>query len=192
MNDPTSPARSAVYRSLFLAACVVLCAGCEDPNKMFEGVWTTTQPPHEALEGHFVGKPTLAIVHYGLDLTGLVYFQSGAGEYRQTCPCALVEQDIGDTIDFDGRQISFITSCLQTVDPDDGSANFSNLSLRWHLTMGDEPDLDERTLSGEVRLGDASEPVHFERIRRDVPDERKQCPPAQGWCDPNTGCEGTE
>ena len=191
MNDPTSPTRSAVYRSLFLAACVVLCTGCEDPNKMFEGVWTTDES-FDDLEGQFVGTPMLAIGHFGLDLTGLVYFQADPGKYTQACPCALINRELGPPVDFDARQISFVTSCLEAVDPDEGTSSFSDLSLAWDLTMGDEPDPEERTLSGEVRFGGESIPVHFERIRLDVPEERKQCPPAQGWCDPSTECEGGE
>ena len=61
---------------------------CEDPNKMFEGVWVSTDDAYDELEGALVGAPTLALGHYGRDLTGLVYFHEalGSSSFEQGCP----------------------------------------------------------------------------------------------------------
>ncbi|MDP6944366.1 MAG: hypothetical protein QF464_09480 [Myxococcota bacterium] len=55
--DPTLRALLA----LTMMACGCVAGGCEDPNKLFEGVWETTDDAHDALGGQFVGAPTLVI-----------------------------------------------------------------------------------------------------------------------------------
>lgn len=186
MNDPLLQVYSALGRFVSSAICIVLVgtSGCEDPNKMFEGVWKADGSLPD------LGEPVLAIGHFGLDLTGLVYFQPAPGKYDSTCPCALIEQDIGDTIDFDGREISFISSCLESFDPNTGTRTFSDLSFSWSLTMGEEePDPGARTLWGQV-VKPESEPaqVQFTRSSLSVSDKLKQCPP-EGWCDQPGHCE---
>ncbi|MDP6944367.1 MAG: hypothetical protein QF464_09485 [Myxococcota bacterium] len=53
------------------------------------------------------------------------------------------------------------------------------MSLDWELTMGDESDPEERTLSGTVIRSDGAPgvvDVHFRRVSLDVEDADKQCP----------------
>jgi hypothetical protein len=164
-----------------LAFSLCQVTACEDPNKMFQGIWTTNDA-YADLDAHFVGTPMLAIGHYGLEMTGLVYFRAGDGEFTSTCPCALIKGDIGGAVDFDDGRVSFTTSCLEAVDPETGAGVFSDASVSWELDLGDEPDPDERTLTGLVSRAGESVQVQFERSLRDVPSEQRMCPP-EGWCD---------
>jgi len=176
MNSPTVK----VLRFRWACACMALALwsssalGCEDPNKMFEGVWETTLPEHDDLDGQLQGAPTLAIGHYGRDLPGLVYFHEtlGASAFTLTCPCAVINQGIGDTIDLDNRRVSFSTTCHDQTS--------ETVSLDWELLMGDESDPLDRTLAGTVQRSDGAlglVPVEFVRVSLEVEESDKQCPP---------------
>ena len=176
MNRPTVKPPRAHGSVAFLAFALwsVCAAGCEDPNKMFEGVWETTFPAHDDLDGQLQGAPTLAIGHYGRDLTGLVYFHEtlGASAFTLTCPCAIISQGIGDTIDLDNRRVSFSTTCHDQTS--------ETVSLDWDLTMGDESDPEDRSLTGTVQRSDGGPdavPVEFLRVSLEVEESDKQCPP---------------
>ena len=181
--------RHFIITRLAIVVASVTLVGCEDPNKMFEGVWTTDTVFESELEGHLVGTPMLAIGHYGLEMTGLVYFRASDGQFTDSCPCALIKGDIAGAVDFDDGRVSFTSACLETAGSGDaGSVDFSQAQqVSWELTLGDEPDPDERTLTGTVSRAGQSESVVFKRSLREVPDAQRMCPP-EGWCEPVGEC----
>ncbi len=172
--------RSIILLTLCTVSCVSVSA-CEDPNKMFEGVWRSTTEAYDDLDGAMVGAPTLAIGHYGQDLTGLVYYKAAlnASAYTETCQCALIEQSsTRQPIDFVERRINFTSLCHEytQAEPEDSEV----VSLDWTLTMGDEPELMDRTLVGTVRRSDGEKgevTVQFKRVSLLVAEADKQCPP---------------
>lgn len=167
------PLRAALWLGALLLMITV--SGCQDPNKMFEGVWVSEAEPHDALGGELMGAPVLAIGHFGRNVTGVTYFRKFAyGEYTDHCSCAFIRQRAIDVVDVKEATMAFTTTC---ENPEDETQ--SPVTLLWQLALSGE-SVDEQRLTGTVRRADdqmTSEDVAFDRVSTIVEETQKQCPP---------------
>jgi hypothetical protein len=143
-------------------ACVLSMGslGCQDPNRMFTGVWQAEAPIGN--EDWALGRPELSIGHFGTELTGVVRFLDDDGFPERECECAFIEH----------QRLDLNTATFQAfTDRCDGSRWI------WNLTLFGEDDEDSY-LRGTVTQADGTNFVEFEArlIDRFVPDDRRECP----------------
>jgi len=140
---------------------ILLSVGCQDPNRMFTGVWQAESPVGS--EDWALGRPELSIGHFGTELTGVVRFLDDSGFPTLACDCAFIEHqrlDLGTA------------TFLALTEQCDGSRWI------WNLTLSGEDD-DSSYLTGTVTQADGTNFVEFEArlIDRFVPDDRRECEP---------------
>lgn len=155
---------------LLVGLGVALAAGCENPNEMFHGVWESTDP---ILGAPFEGAPTLALGHYGLEVTGVATFHEAVGRSQRiaACPCAFISHQ---GVDLDEGVVRFSTE-LELDTCGEGAD-----TLDWELELGTDPESGRRLLEGTVLPSDGSQPpsnARFERVSLYISESDRQCPP---------------
>ncbi|TNF29949.1 MAG: hypothetical protein EP329_14565 [Deltaproteobacteria bacterium] len=141
-----------------LWAAVALSAGCTDADRALTGRWGATEPVESSW---LVGRPELAIGHYGSELTGVAWFLDGDGIASPVCPCAYVDQL---SLDLGAEEFAASTDFC-TGD-----------KWIWRLALDDTHDPPH--LVGTVEVKDAPSTlldIELERIDTFIPDERKLC-----------------
>lgn len=144
-----------------LALPLVVLVSCQNPNRMFTGVWQAEGPIGD--ESWSLGRPELSIGHFGTELTGLVRFLDDSGLPTRPCACAFIEHQ---RLDLDTANFVALTEQC------DGSL------WVWNLTLTGDSD-ENSYLTGTVTEADGTGFVEFSArlIDRFVPDDRRECQP---------------
>lgn len=145
--------------SVVLIALISSAAACSDLDRAFTGRWLALEP----LDSDWlVGRPELAIGHFGPEVTGVAWFLDDDGIENPICPCEFIDHRAVDL----GTE-SFVVS-----------TTFCDGSLwLWRLALVDG-DGDEPVLEGTVEVsGDPTRvlDVRLERLSTFIPNERKRC-----------------
>lgn len=143
---------------MWLAAAT---GGCQDPNKMFFGVWEAEEALPEG--GWLEGRPELAIGHYGTELTGVVRYLDANRLPTLACRCAFLEDQ---RVELDNEHFIAVSELC------DGPL------LIWELTLDDEAD-PPRLVGTVTRATQADEPLAVSLVLLDtfVAEERRECEP---------------
>ena len=137
-----------------------LAAGCTNADRALTGRWASTM---SLSSDWLVGRPELAIGHYGTELTGVAWFLDADGIVPRVCPCSFIDNRAVD--------VAHETFNAQTTFCD-------NSTWIWRLTLDDTVTPPE--LAGTVEVaGDASRvlDISFALVDTFIPDEEKLCPP---------------
>lgn len=140
-------------------ASVGVGAGCQDPNRMFTGVWEAVAPLEDA--DWIEGRPELAIGHFGTELTGVVRLLDDNGLPTLDCRCAFIDHQ---RIELAPRRF------IATSEACDGAVWI------WDLTLDTEGEVPE--LEGTVTAANRPDmPLSYRARRVDtfIPDERREC-----------------
>lgn len=150
----------AVAAAFALAALALSAPACADADRMFTGRWVAHAPLDSAW---LVGRPELAIGHFGPEVTGVAWFLDDDGIASRICPCTFLDPL---TVDLDGRSFAATTTFC------DGEVWI------WRLTL--DADADPQILEGSVEVaGDPTRAiagVQLDLVDTFIPDEKKQCP----------------
>lgn len=145
--------------SVVLIALVSSAASCSDTNRAFTGRWVSAA----SLDSDWlVGRPELAIGHFGPEVTGVAWFLDEDGIENPICPCEFIDHR---AVDLDRETLVVSTTFC------DGSL------WLWRLAL-EEGDGDEPALVGTVEVsGDATRvlDVRLELLSTFIPNERKRC-----------------
>lgn len=166
MNAAGRPPRARTKRRWWrgpwagLLAVWAVTSGCQDPNRMFFGLWEA----EVALpDGWVEGRPELAIGQYGTELTGVVRYLDDNGLPTLPCRCAFLDHQ---RVDLDDRRFVAVSEqCDESL-------------WIWELSLVD--DEDPPMLEGTVtraNQADESVSVRFVLVDRFVPGERRVCVP---------------
>ncbi len=124
---------------------------------MFGGVWETPEPFTSAL---YAGKVSLAIGHFGREMTGVVHLLDKDGFELDACPCAFLEQE---DLDLGTRAFVLVSQRCQDV------------RWIWRLVLDTRGPVE--VLTGTVEAQGAAEtvPLRLELVDRFVSDQDKEC-----------------
>jgi hypothetical protein len=144
-----------------LLAVSLGASGCQDPNRMFFGVWEA----EEALpEGSWLeGRPELSVGHFGTELTGVVRYLDDNRLPTLACLCGFLE---------DQRVVLDDERFVATSELCDGPL------LIWDLRL--DSDSDPPRLEGTVtRATQTDDPLEVSFVLLDtfVAEERRECEP---------------
>jgi len=148
----------AVWLSGVVAAALG-AAGCENLNQRFSGFWRTSDPVASTF---FSGKVSLALGHYGRELTGVAHYLDGIGTELKECSCSfLALQEI------DLAAGTFVAASDHCGDP----------RWIWRLELDTEGESDALVGTIEEQGGTVTVPVRLDLPTGDrfVPDEQKAC-----------------
>ena len=124
---------------------------------MFGGVWETPDPFTSTLHA---GKVSLAIGHFGREMTGVVHLLDEDGVELDACPCAFLEQE---DLDLGARAFVLVSQRCQDT--------------RWIWRLALDTRGAVEVLAGTVEAQGAAEtvPLRFELVDRFVSDSDKAC-----------------
>lgn len=124
---------------------------------MFGGVWETPEPISGA---PYAGKVSLAIGHFGREMTGVAHLLDKDGFEVETCPCAFLTQE---ALDLSAGTFVLVSQRCQDA------------RWIWRLALDTDGAVEVLTGTVEEQGSPGTISLRLELVDRFVPDEDKEC-----------------